>query len=364
MKILILTNFGLGLWNFRKELLEAFVNDGNEVIVSFPNDKFVQKVMDLGCRYVETKVDRRGTNPIRDLKLTFSYIKLIKRIKPDIVLTYTVKPNVYGGLACRITNIPYLPNITGLGTAIENEGLVQKIVLYLYKIGLKNAKCIFFQNDSNKQFFIDNKIVKANYKLLPGSGVNIEEHCFEEYPEDDKIIKFLFVGRIMKDKGIDELLKATIEVNKCFENVEFHIVGFCEENYNDRLHQLSNQGLIYYHGQQEDVHKFIKMSHVIILPSYHEGMSNVLLEAASTGRPILASSIPGCKETFIDGKSGYGFEVKNVADMVKTIKKFIELPYKDKSNMGMVGRKLMEKDFDRKLIIKEYSKRIEIRRKR
>lgn len=354
MKILVLTNFGMGLYRFRKELLKELIKLGNEIVVSFPDDEYVPLFEELGCKYIETKLDRRGANPINDLKLFFSYIKIIKNIKPDIVLTYTIKPNVYGGLVCRLTKTSYLANITGLGTAIENKGLMQKLTLNLYKISLKNAKCVFFQNESNRRFFIDKGIVKSNIKVIPGSGVNLEQYKLEEYPEDDGVIRFLYIGRIMKAKGIDELLAAAKQIKRRYSNIEFHVVGFCEEGYFEQLSELNSIGTIQFHGKQNDVHKFIKRSHATILPSYHEGTSNVLLESASSGRPVLASNVAGCKETFDEGISGLSFEAKNVDSLVSTIARFIELPYENKKEMGLMGRKKMEKKYDRSIIIKAY----------
>jgi galacturonosyltransferase len=358
MKVLVLSNFGMGLYKFRKELLEELINQGHEVFASLPNDEYIPLIEKLGCKYVESNVDRRGTNPLADMKLLVSYIKMIKEIKPDIVLTYTIKPNVYGGIACRITKTPYLPNITGLGTAIENEGLMQKVTLSLYKLGLKNARCVFFQNEPNRRFFIDKGIIKNNSKVIPGSGVNLEQHCFEEYPHEDENIRLLFIGRIMKAKGIDELLEAAKQIKENNKKVEFHIVGFCEEGYSEQLKELDGYGVIHYHGPQDNVHKFIKNSHATILPSYHEGTSNVLLESASTGRPILASNVTGCKETFDEEVSGLGFEVKNVNSLVDAIEKFIELPYEEKKKMGIAGRKKMEHEYDRKIIIDNYLEQI------
>ena len=327
MRILILSNFGMGLYKFRKELLQELIKHGHEVFVSLPNDDYVPLLENLGCEYIESNVDRRGTNPLADMKLLFSYIKIINKTKPDIVLTYTIKPNVYGGIACRITKTPYLPNITGLGTAVENKGLIQKITLYLYKIALKNPECIFFQNESNRQFFIERGIIKNKSKVIPGSGVNLDQHCYEEYPNDKENIRLLFIGRIMKAKGIDELLEAARQIKVSDKNVEFHLVGFYEEGYLEELRELNDSGIIHYHGQQDDVHKFIKDSHATILPSYHEGTSNVLLESASTGRPILASNVTGCKETFDDGVSGIGFEVKSVKALISAIQQFLDLPH-------------------------------------
>jgi glycosyltransferase involved in cell wall biosynthesis len=354
MKILVLTNFGMGLYNFRKELLEELINNQNEVYISLPNDGYVPKLVSLGCQFVETPLERRGTNPIKDIKLLLHYIKIIKRMKPDVVLTYTIKPNVYGGLACRITKTPYITNITGLGTSIENKGIIQKITLLLYKAGLKNASCLFFQNETNRKFFIDKNMVKGKARVVPGSGVNLAQHPLEEYPDDGEKNRFLFIGRMMKAKGIEELLKAAKIVKEKFPNTQFDLIGGCEEDYYQQLAELNKSGIINYHGQQDDVHSFIKKSHATILPSYHEGTANVLLESASSGRPVLATQVPGCKETFDENLSGFGFEVKSVDSLVETINKFINLPYGQKKAMGIAGREKMENEYDRKIVINAY----------
>ncbi|MGQ4665893.1 glycosyltransferase family 4 protein [Metabacillus halosaccharovorans] len=354
MKILLLANFGMGLYNFRKELLEELIQQRNEVYISLPNDEYVPKLKSLGCFYLETELERRGTNPLKDSKLFFNYIKLIKRIKPDLVLTYTIKPNVYGGLACRVTNTPYITNITGLGTSLENKSMIQKITMLLYKIGLKKASCLFFQNDTNLKFFMTNQITNNKTRLVPGSGVNTYHHSFENYPEDDQKIRFLFIGRMMKAKGVDELFKAASIIKEKYPNTQFDLVGGYEEDYQQQLADLQNSGIITYHGQQENVHSFIRKSHATILPSHHEGTANVLLESASAGRPVLASRVPGCKETFNEGISGLGFEVKNVDSLVAAIEKFINMPYEQKQEMGIAGRKKMEKEYDRKIVINAY----------
>ncbi|MGY3718130.1 glycosyltransferase family 4 protein [Sutcliffiella cohnii] len=358
MRVLVLANFGMGLFNFRKELLEELIRQGHEVYVSLPNDEYVPKLKELGCKYVESRVDRRGTNPINDMKLLYQYIKLIKSIKPDVVLTYTIKPNIYGGIACGITKTPYLTNVTGLGTAIENSGLIQKITLGLYRIGLRNSSCVFFQNEYNRSFFVKKNIAKGKTRLIPGSGVNLEHHNYEAYPNTDNEIRFLFIGRIMKAKGIEELFQAAKKIKDIYPNVEFHLVGGSEEDYTEQLAELEQMGVIKYHGQQSDVHSFIKVSHGTILPSYHEGTANVLLETAATGRPILASKVPGCKETFDNDITGLGFDVRSVSSLVEAIIKFIKLPYHQKKQMGIKGRKKMEEEYDRKIVIDAYLQEI------
>lgn len=358
MRILILSNLCMGLYKFRKELLEELICRNNEVYISSPYDEYVPRLQRLGCRFIETHLDRRSTNIFKDLRLLLFYLKIIKHINPDIVLTYTIKPNIYGGIACRITKKPYLPNITGLGTSIENQGLMQKITVNLYKIGLKKASCIFFQNEFNRLFFYNKNIVTSKTRLIPGSGVNLIEHNFEEYPENDGTINFLFIGRMMKSKGIDELFEAIKKVKLQCPNVQFELVGGIEEDYTERINELEKLGMIEYYGQQDNVHSFIKKAHATILPSYHEGTANVLLESAASGRPVLTSKVPGCIETFNEEISGFGFEVKNVDSLIETIIKFINLSYIEKKAMGIAGRKKMEIDFDRNIVINAYIEEI------
>lgn len=354
-KVLILANSLSGLYNFRKEVVEKLLEENYKVIISSPYLKHkLIYFLELGCEYIETPFNRKSVNPFSDIKLLLRYINILNKVKPDIVLTYTIKPNVYGGLACRYFKIPYIANITGVGASIENRGILREVALKLYKMGLKKANMVFFQNQSNKELFLNKKIVHNNVKLIPGSGVNLERFTFSKYPEENNIINFLFIGRIMKSKGIEELLSAAEIICKKYSNVNFHIVGHCEENYSDTLKEYEKKGIITYHGRQDNVHQFITKSHATINPSYFEGMSNVLLESAATGRPVLASNIPGCRETFDENVSGIGFEVKNTKSLVQAIEKFIKLPYSEKEKMGMAGRRKVEKEFDRNIVINTY----------
>ena len=359
-KILILTNSINGLYSFRRELIEELLQNSLNVTISAPNDTRTNYFKDIGCNMIETNISRRGTNPISDSKLLINYLRSIKKYKPDVVLTYTIKPNVYGGIACRLTNTPQIANITGLGTAIENKGILQKISLGLYRIGLKKSKCVFFQNKENMQFMQANGIGVVNSILIPGSGVNLSQHNAETYPSEENILKFLFIGRLMKAKGIEELFSAIEILKPRFPGVEFHFVGGKEENYDSVIDGLVEKKAIIYHGRQNDVHEFIKNSHALINPSHHEGMSNVLLEAASTARPIIASDIPGCRETFNEGVTGLGFKVKNVDSLINVIEKFIKLPHDKKAKMGLLARKKMEQEYDRRLVIDAYLEQIGI----
>lgn len=353
MKVLILANFDVGLYQFRKELIEELLKK-NEVFISLPYGDLVEPLKKLGCKFIDTPVDRRGVNPFKDFSLLYKYIKLLKYEKPDIVITYTIKPNVYGGLACQFTHMPYIANVTGFGTALENGGVMQLLTTNLYKLGLRKACCVFFQNSSNRQLFKVKKIVRRHTRLIPGSGVNLDNHCFEEYPQADRGIRFLFVGRLMKDKGIEELIAAMDLIHKEYPDISLDIVGDYDEDYSSLIDSVVSKGYVRYHGRQENVHEFYKNCHCVVLPSYHEGMANVLLEGASTGRPVIASDIPGCKETFEEGKTGFGCKAKSAESLVNAMKKFIVLSHEDKTQMGLSGRKKVKKEFDRSIIINAY----------
>lgn len=359
-KVLILANNDIGLYNFRKELIERLINEKIEVFISLPNGERVKDLKKLGCTFIETNVDRRGTNPIKDFKLLLKYKKILKEIKPDIVLTYTIKPNIYGGLICRIKNIPYICNITGLGTAVENKSFMQKILFEMYRISLKNVKCCFVQNSENLQFLINNKLVeKTKCKLIPGSGVNLEHFKILPYPKEDENIKFLFISRIMKEKGIEQYLEAAKVIKEKYKNTEFHILGFCEQEYEEKLKTLTDERIVNYHGLQKDVIPFLQEASCLIHPSYYpEGMSNVLLEACASGRPVITTNRSGCREIVEDEKTGYIIEIKNSNQLVEKIEKFLKLSNEQREQMGLNARKKVEKEFDRNIVIEEYLKEI------
>lgn len=357
MKILILANNDVGLYKFRKELLEALLAE-NEVHISLPYGNFVDDMTAMGCIYHNFEFNRHGTNPIKELLQISYYKKLIKQVKPDVVLTYTIKPNIYGGMACVALKVPYYCNITGLGTAIENNGIMQKISLTLYRFGLRKAHKVFFQNQQNLDFMLSHKVVKSQYHLLPGSGVNLQNFLPTEYPSDDDYINFLFIGRVMKDKGIDEFLSMAKQIKSLYPNTSFDIIGMIDGDYEQVINSAINDGYINYHGQQSDVKPFIKKSHCVVLPSYHEGMANVLLEAEASGRPVIASDIAGCRETFDDGISGFACTPKSAESLTDAVIRFMELSYQQKVQMGINGRKKVEQQFDRKIVVNAYLKEI------
>ncbi len=359
MKILLADGHDEGLYKCRKELISRLIANGEQVFVSVPRGDYWEKFQALGCSMVlNDKMSRRGTNPVTDLRLLFHYHQILKEIKPDCVLTYSIKPNAYLGFLCGWKKIPYIANITGLGTAVENGGLLSKISMFLYKIGLRKAQRVFFQNRINCEKLVNRKVVKTNYEVIPGSGVNVEEHCFEPYPRENEEIRFITIGRIMRDKGTKELLTAARSIKSVYPSIHFELIGFPDDELENEVNDANDLGIVEYYGHQDDVHSYIKNVHAVIHPSYHEGMANALLEGGSSGRPVIASNIPGCKETFVEGVSGFGVSPRDAKSLEEGILKFIQLPYSDKMKMGMMARKHVEKHFNRKIIIDAYLKEI------
>lgn len=355
MRVLILANADSGLYRFRLELLRELLLGEHEVFIALPDGPFIPEIKALGCRFINTPFSRRGTNPIKELRLFINYRQIIKDVAPDAVLTYTVKPNVYGGLMCRMLRVPYLPNITGLGASIENGGFLQKIMLFLYRAALKKAACVFFQNQENLDFMMRRKVISAQkHRLIPGSGVNTVHFYPLEYPTEDQI-NFLFIGRIMEEKGIEQYLEAAEYIKSRYPHTSFHILGGCEERYESKLKAYQARELVIYHGVQDDIRQFHRTSHCTIHPSYWEGMSNVLLESASCARPILAADISGCREVVDDGVTGFLFERKNSAALISAIERFLALDWQAKKQLGLEGRKKVESAFDRKIVVKAYT---------
>ena len=356
--ILVLTNNFGGLHSFRKEVMQALLDAGYKVYISAPKGDFSDYFQNIGCEVIESQFERRGTNPIADLKQCLSYIKLIRGVKPKAVLTYTIKPNVYGGMACRVCKVPQLANITGLGDAVETPGFLQKLTIILYRVGLAKAKTVFFQNAYNRQFCLDKKMVKSPTVLLPGSGVNINWHTVQPYPEDG-VTRFIYVGRLLVQKGCSELFTTIGKIKEKYgDSVEFHICGVCEDDYQKQLDEYVAKKYVIFHGRVSDVRPYYKEVHCNIMPSWHEGMSNVCLESAAAGRPSITTNVPGCKETVDDGVTGFLTEARNEASLTEAVEKFIHLPYETKKQMGLAARSKVEKEFDRQIVVEAYLKAI------
>lgn len=370
MKVLILANNSVGLYKFRKELLEALLCQNNEVYISIPNGEFISDIVQMGCKFIDTQISRRGTNPFTDLLLILQYKKIIKTVQPDIVFTYTIKPNVYGGFASQLCGVPYVANVTGLGSAVENGGILQKITLALYKVGIRGAQKVFFQNQANFDFMLAHGIKPKSHALIPGSGVNLERFAPLPYPQNDDTVHFVFISRIMREKGIDQYLDAALHFyslrhcekrsDEAIQECVFHVCGFCEAEYQGKLDELAKAGVVVYHGMVRDVKTVLKDVHCTIHPSFYpEGISNVLLESCASARPIITTDRSGCREVVDDEINGFVVKQRDSQDLIEKIEKFLALTHEQKLKMGEAGRAKVEKIFDRKLVVKSYLNELE-----
>ena len=351
--ILIASNVTGGLYEFRQELLETLTQD-NKVIVLGSKTGHINDLLALGCEVIETPLERHGTNPLVEMKLASKYKKIITEKKPDIVLTYTVKPNVYVGMACASLGIPYIANVTGVGPAIDNGGLLKFITINLYRYGLRKAKKVFFQNSADMELLEKEHVVKGPHELLPGSGVNLDRYSVLDYPTGDEI-HFVFIARIVKQKGIEQYLDTVHAIKAKYPNTVFHICGNCTPEYEERIKEEVANGMIIYHGRIPDVTVVHKISSCTILPSFYpEGMNNVLLESCSVGRPIITTDRPGCREIVEDGVNGYMVKQRDSQDLIEKVEKFLSLSWEERKQMGLAGRAKVEKEFSRQIVVKKY----------
>lgn len=363
MKIVMITNDTNFAYNLRREILEQFVKEGHEAVLVAEILNFKEQFSKMGIRLVDVKTGRHGTNPMDDLNLFRLYYRILKTERPQIVFTNNIKPNVYAGLACKMLKIPYIPNITGLGTPVENSGPLQKLTTYLYKLGVSGSKTIFFQNSENQKFFEDRNMIPKGCKpvLLPGSGVDLNSHPVLPYPGENAQIHFLFVARIMKEKGIDLFLAAAKKFTKERSDVVFDVVGQCDDPaYQDILKTAQENGEIIYHGLQSNVSPFYEKCSCFLYPSYYpEGMSNVLLEAAASGRPVIAADRAGCRETLDDGVTGFLVPVNDEKAVIEATEKILQMSSEERKAMGLRGSEKIRREFDRKIVVEAYWEEIQ-----
>lgn len=362
-KVLLAGNSEMVIFKFRLELIEALVAQRHKVYVSFPVTEFGDGetiARKYGCIFIETPINSHGTNPVTDLKLLSFYRKMLREIRPDMVFTYTIKPNIYLSAAARRFGIPVVANVSGLGTAVEKPGVLQLVTTTLYRWSTKGNRTVFFQNTENENFFAVRHIADGKRKILPGSGVNLSRFAVLPYPETEKV-HFLFMARVMQEKGIDQYLEAAKAIHGKYPDTVFHVLGVCgEEKYRPILEQLTREGIIQYEGQQKDVLPFQKINACTIHPTYYpEGMSNVLLESAACGRPIITTDRSGCREIIDDGVNGYICRQKDAQDLIRQIEKFLALPWEQRRAMGLAGRAKVEREFDRKIVVDAYLNELE-----
>lgn len=365
--IALLTNNDDDVYCFRKELIEGLIAEGYEMLISCPDGPKFELMKDIPYIYDNPDIDRRGTNPVKDFGLLMHYRKLFKKYRPAVVLTYTAKPNVYASIAAHWMGIPVINNLTGLGSVVNESGMKQAFIMWLFKLAYQKSACMMFQNATNMQVAIDQGMVKGDYKLIPGSGVNTDRYPLQPYPaggdgKEGEPIVFNYIGRVLHDKGVDDYIEAAKRIKAKYPQTEFNMLGFIEPteiHYEEDLRILGEQGIVMYRGSQKDVKPWVARAHATIHPStYGEGMSNVLLESASMGRFIITTNNPGCQETLEHEKTGFIYQGGNVDALVETIERFLAMPNETRQKMGEAGRERVKAQFSRQFVIKAYKEKI------
>jgi len=365
-KIAIVLNTSWNVYNFRLNLLKVLQNDGYIITVIAPKDEYSIRLKNEGFQYIDLKMNNDGTNILEELKLIVQLFKVYKFIHPDIILQYTIKPNIYGTLVARLLKIPVINNISGLGTIFLKEKIIYKLARFFYKVLLRFPKKVFFQNRDDHEKFLKQKLVKKiNSETIPGSGIDInrflpiyrEEHDNEEFC-------FLMIARLIKDKGIVEYIEAIQIIKKEYQNVRFQLIGSLYLGNptaikEEELNLWIKEGLIEYLGVSDEIEIIISKSDCVVLPSYREGLSRVLLEAASMEKPIVTTNVAGCKDVVDHGVNGFLCEVRDSKSLAKNMINMLKLSKEDRKIMGQKGRQKVIQQFNEKILIDKYVSTIE-----
>lgn len=360
LSIAIVVNTSWNIYNFRLGLLKSLEENGFTITAIAPWDNYSKELINLGYNYQPLDFDSKSINPFKDIKLTWQLYQLYKKNKPTILLHYTIKPNIYGNIAAWFAGIPVISNISGLGTVFLNDKLSSKIARFLYKISLKASSKVFFQNSADQSLFIHLRLVdKSKTGLLPGSGINIKKFPPSKQQNCGSFTSFLFVARLVKDKGLLEYMEASKILKAKYPNIKFRILGSFYSNNptaisRDDMDTWEKKGIIEYLGTSDDAPSIMAQADCIVLPSYREGLSRVLLEAACMEKPIITTDTPGCRDVVDDSINGFLAKVRDSTDLAVQMDKMISIQPKKRIEMGIKGRKKIAKEFNEDTVIHQY----------
>lgn len=359
MKVAIVINTAWNIYNFRMGLIKSLKANHIEVYTIAPEDEYSPFLVEHQCNYTPVKMDNTGTNPIKDLLLTYRLYRIYKNIKPDLILHFTIKPNIYGTAAATLLGIPVINNVSGLGTIFMKESWVNRLAKYMYKVAFKYPKVVFFQNTDDRELFVKQRLIKREVTaLLPGSGVDLE-HFIPKSFEKNEQFTFLLISRLLYDKGIMEYVEAVKALKLKGVMAKFQLLGAQDSSHKrgitaPMLEQWVNENVIEYLGTTDDVRTFIDKADCIVLPSYREGTPRTLLEAASSGKPIVTTNVPGCNSVVENNYNGFLCNLKDAEDLAVKMYNMLLLGDEDLALMGKNGRKKVEKQFDEKIVIEKY----------
>jgi glycosyltransferase involved in cell wall biosynthesis len=359
MRVAIVLNTSWNIVNFRMSLIRSLQAEGHEVHTIAPVDDYTSKIVEAGCTHHALRMDSRGANPIKDFALIFELLTIYKRVKPDVILHYTIKPNVYGSLAAAMLDIPTINNVCGLGTVFLKDDLVSLIAKNLYRISFRFPKKVFFQNPDDLNLFLDKKLVPSSIvDLIPGSGIDLTRFTPAPFHHNEKFT-FLLISRLITDKGILEYIEAVKKLKQEGLHARFQILGAMDPEHKRGISKSViddwiNSNTIEYLGTTPDVRPYINQADCVVLPSYREGTPRTLLEAASSSKPIVATNVPGCNHVVEDHVNGLLCNLKDADDLASKMRTMAGLPNKTLQQFGKSGRAKMEATYNESIVINKY----------
>jgi glycosyltransferase involved in cell wall biosynthesis len=364
-RILFAVNSAWNLVNFRSGLIQALAGDGHEVLACAPPDAWVPRLTELGCRFIPMPMDAQGTHPLRDAALCWRLLTVMRREQPDVVLGYTIKPNVYASLAARWAGgVKVVNNIAGLGATFIQPTWVTPVVKRLYRLALNRSSTVFFQNEDDRELFVDQGLVaRGNTQLLPGSGVDLQRYAPADPRAADGRFRFLMVSRLLWDKGVGELVEAARRLRLRHPEVQVQLLGFLDVQNPSAIQRRDvqaweSEGVIQYLGASDDPRPYIAHSDCVVLPSYREGTPRSLLEAAAMGKPLITTDVPGCRTVVEDGNNGFLCPARDATALADQMSRMVMLNAAERDAMGCQGRQKMEREFDERLVIGHYRRAI------
>lgn len=364
LHIVVTVNSAWNIWNFRRQLLAGLLADGHRITVLAPRHDAVANLQAMGCQYVELAMDEKGLNPLSETLLLTRFVKHFHKLRPDLVLGFTIKNNIFGSLAARALGIPFVPNVTGLGTAFLSGKALHQVAKWLYANAFRACPTVFFQNADDLAKFRSEGMVSADQaELVPGSGIDLNDFTARPAPRNQPP-KFLMIARLLRDKGVLEYVEAARMIGEQGQTASFQLLGpagaanrtaFSAEQARawEETHNIE------YLGACDDVRPFIEQADCVVLPSYREGAPRTLIEAAAMARPVIATDVPGCRDVVDDTVTGFLCEVRNAPSLAEAIERFLEMSHDAREAMGLRGREKMEREYDVKLVLAAYRAVIE-----
>lgn len=362
MHIILTVNAAWNIWNFRRPVVDALLSDGHEVTVLAPPDDAVGDLEAIGCRFRPLEMNVKSLNPVEILKLQSRMKRIFLQEQPDTVFSYTIKNNIFGARAARAVGVPFLPNVTGLGTAFLSGGPLQTIAEQLYRSAFGGLPVVFFQNADDRDLFLERKLVRSDQvRLLPGSGIDLVHFDQADMPGAGEAPVFLMIARLLRDKGVMEFVEAARRIKARHPDARFQLLGAIGSENRTAIDKATveawiKEGVVEYCGTAKDVRPAIAAASCVVLPSYREGAPRTLIEAAAMARPIIATDVAGCRTVVDADVSGFLCNVRDAESLTAAMERFLALSHGARTEMGLAGRSKMEREFDQAIVVDAYRK--------